>query len=69
MVAPVVDTDWLVGELVARVAGFGVLQEFLDDPSVEEKCVKPRPRHVRSKHGYWRPRPTRRLLRPSEHRL
>ncbi|MDE0778430.1 MAG: ATPase, T2SS/T4P/T4SS family [Nocardioides sp.] len=36
MVAPVVDTESLVGELVARVAGFGVLQEFLDDPSVEE---------------------------------
>ena len=35
-VAPVPDIDALVGELVARVAGFGPLQQFLDDPSVEE---------------------------------
>ncbi len=36
MVAPVVDVEALVGELVARVAGFGPLQPFLDDPLVEE---------------------------------
>ncbi|CAN5331699.1 ATPase, T2SS/T4P/T4SS family [soil metagenome] len=36
MVAPVADVDVLVGELVARVAGFGPLQVFLDDPGVEE---------------------------------
>ena len=36
MVAPVGDVDSLVGELVARVAGFGPLQPFLDDPTVEE---------------------------------
>ncbi|GAA5154975.1 ATPase, T2SS/T4P/T4SS family [Nocardioides marinquilinus] len=35
-VAPVADVDALVGELVARVAGFGPLQPFLDDPTVEE---------------------------------
>ena len=35
-VAPVPDVDSVVGELVARVSGFGALQPFLDDPSVEE---------------------------------
>ena len=39
MVAPVVDVDALVGELVARVAGFGPLQPFLDDPLVEEVWI------------------------------
>ena len=36
VVAPVPDIDAVVGELVARVSGFGPLQPFLDDPSVEE---------------------------------
>jgi pilus assembly protein CpaF len=36
LVAPVPDVDSVVGELVARVSGFGPLQPFLDDPSVEE---------------------------------
>ena len=36
MVAPVTDVDALVGELVARVSGFGPLQPYLDDPAVEE---------------------------------
>lgn len=35
-VAPVADDGVMVGELVARVAGFGPLQPFLDDPEVEE---------------------------------
>ncbi|MBC9734123.1 CpaF family protein [Nocardioides marmotae] len=35
-VAALHDPSALVGELVARVAGFGPLQPFLDDPSVEE---------------------------------
>jgi pilus assembly protein CpaF len=35
-VAPLADPDSVVGELVARVSGFGLLQPFLDDPSVEE---------------------------------
>ena len=38
-VAPVPDSDAVVGELVARVAGFGPLQAFLDDPSVEEVWI------------------------------
>ena len=33
VVAPVPDVDAVVGELVARVSGFGPLQPFLDDPS------------------------------------
>ena len=36
VVAPVADVDSVVRELVARVAGFGPLQPFLDDPTVEE---------------------------------
>ncbi len=35
-VAPVPDIESMVGELVARVSGFGPLQPFLDDPAVEE---------------------------------
>lgn len=33
MVAPLVDAERVVGELVARVSGFGPLQPFLDDPA------------------------------------
>ena len=36
VVAPVADANGVVGELVARVAGFGPLQAYLDDPDVEE---------------------------------
>ena len=35
-VAPVGDPDVVVEELVARLSGFGPLQRYLDDPSVEE---------------------------------
>ena len=35
-VAPVPDPSAVVGELVARISGFGPLQPFLDDPQVEE---------------------------------
>src|SRR4051794_18360032 len=38
-VAPVEDRDAVVEELVARVSGFGVLQRYLDDPSVEEVWI------------------------------
>ena len=38
-VAPVADAEALVEELVARVAGFGPLQRYLDDPEVEEVWV------------------------------
>lgn len=36
VVTPVPDAPSMVGELVARVSGFGALQPYLDDPSVEE---------------------------------
>src|SRR3954465_4749580 len=36
VVTPVPDPVGVVGELVARVSGFGALQRFLDDPEVEE---------------------------------
>ena len=36
VVRPVEDPEAVVDELVARVAGFGPLQGYLDDPSVEE---------------------------------
>ena len=38
-VAPVPDPQAMVGELVARVSGFGPLQPYLDDPSVEEVWI------------------------------
>ena len=39
VVAPVPDPAGVVGELVARVSGFGPLQRFLDDPEVEEVWI------------------------------
>jgi pilus assembly protein CpaF len=39
VVAPVPDPVGVVGELVARVAGFGPLQRLLDDPEVEEVWI------------------------------
>src|SRR4051812_1490428 len=39
MVASVADPGALVGELVARVSGFGPLQPLLDDPDVEEVWI------------------------------
>jgi pilus assembly protein CpaF len=39
VVEPVADVDSVVGELVARVSGFGPLQPFLDDPAVEEVWI------------------------------
>src|SRR6195952_572132 len=39
VVAPVPDPAGVVGELVARVSGFGALQRFLDDPEVEEVWI------------------------------
>src|ERR1700712_195947 len=39
VVAPVPDPIGVVGELVARVSGFGPLQRFLEDPEVEEVWI------------------------------
>ena len=50
-VAPVPDPQAMVGQLVARVSGFGPLQPYLDDPEVEEVWIndpKPAPSQVRS---------------------
>ncbi len=38
-VVPVADAGAVVGELIARVSGFGPLQPFLDDPEVEEVWI------------------------------
>jgi len=38
-VSPLEDQAGVLDELLARVAGFGPLQRFLDDPSVEEIWV------------------------------
>jgi pilus assembly protein CpaF len=38
-VVPVADASAVVGELVARVSGYGPLQAFLDDPTVEEVWI------------------------------
>ncbi|MGK2876196.1 MAG: hypothetical protein ACSLEW_11240 [Nocardioides sp.] len=35
-VAAVTDSEAVVSELIARVAGYGPLQVFLDDPTIEE---------------------------------
>lgn len=39
VIAPVPDPVGVVGELVARVSGFGALQSYLDDPQVEEVWI------------------------------
>jgi pilus assembly protein CpaF len=38
-VAPVADSVGVLDELVARISGFGALQRYLDDPTVEEIWV------------------------------
>jgi len=38
-VRPVEDPERVVAELIARVAGFGPLQRYLDDPTVEEVWI------------------------------
>ncbi|MEI5672334.1 MULTISPECIES: CpaF family protein [unclassified Nocardioides] len=50
-VVPVSDPSAVVGELVARVAGYGPLQAFLDDPSVEEVWINDPSRVFVARHG------------------
>lgn len=50
-VAPVPDVESMVGELVARVSGFGPLQPFLDDPAVEEVWINDPSRVFIARHG------------------
>ncbi len=51
VVAPVPDVDAVVGELVARVSGFGPLQPYLDDPAVEELWINDPSRVFVARHG------------------
>jgi pilus assembly protein CpaF len=51
VVAPVPDPVGVVGELVARVSGFGALQRFLDDPEVEEVWINEPSRVFIARHG------------------
>ncbi len=50
-VDPVADVDSVVGELVARVSGFGALQPYLDDPAVEEIWINDPSRVFVARHG------------------
>ena len=50
-VAPVADAAAVVGELVARVSGFGPLQPYLDDPAVEEIWVNDPSRVFVARYG------------------
>lgn len=50
-VLPVRDVDAVVAELVARVSGFGPLQPFLDDPTVEEVWINDPSRVFIARHG------------------
>src|SRR6476469_3179673 len=50
-VAPLPDPDSVVGELFDRVSGFGPLQPFLDDPSVEEIWINDPSRVFIARHG------------------
>ena len=50
-VAPVPDLGAMIGELVARVSGFGPLQPYLDDPSVEEIWINDPSRVFVARHG------------------
>lgn len=50
-VPPVPDPQRMVGELVARVSGFGPLQPYLDDPSVEEIWINDPSQVFVARHG------------------
>src|ERR1700710_488956 len=51
VVTPVPDPAAVIGELVARVSGFGALQRFLDDPEVEEIWINDPSRVFVARHG------------------
>jgi len=51
VVSPVPDVAAVVGELVARVSGFGPLQPYLDDPAVEELWINSPDRVFVARHG------------------
>jgi len=57
-VDPVDDVGGLVDELVARVCGFGALQQYLADPSVEEVWINDPSRVFVARHGRHELTPT-----------
>jgi pilus assembly protein CpaF len=57
-VAPLDDLPALVDDLVARVAGFGPLQRYLDDPLVEEVWINEPSRVFVARHGRHELTPT-----------
>lgn len=63
-VRPVEDADEMVDELVARVAGFGPLQRYLDDPAVEEIWINEPQRVFVARDG--RHELTTTILEPTE---
>jgi pilus assembly protein CpaF len=63
-VLPVTDPDAMVEELVSRVAGFGPLQKYLDDPSVEEVWVNEPSRVFVARAGRHELTPT--ILTPAQ---
>lgn len=50
-VAPLDDAAALVDDLVARIAGYGPLQRYLDDPTVEEIWINDPSRVFVARHG------------------
>lgn len=50
-VAPIDDLNAVVGDLVSRVSGFGVIQQYLDDPAVEEVWINEPSRVFVARHG------------------
>ncbi|MGI8614987.1 MAG: CpaF family protein, partial [Nocardioidaceae bacterium] len=57
-VEPLEDYPGLVEELVARVAGFGALQHYLDDPTIEEIWINDPSRVFVARHGRHELTPT-----------
>ena len=57
-VEPVDDIAGLVDELIARVCGFGALQRYLEDPSVEEVWINDPSRVFVARHGRHELTPT-----------
>jgi pilus assembly protein CpaF len=57
-VAPLEDLPALVDDLVARVAGFGPLQRYLDDPAIEEVWINDPSRVFVARHGRHELTPT-----------
>lgn len=50
-VAPIEDLTAFVGDLVSRVSGFGAVQQYLDDPTVEEIWINEPSRVFIARHG------------------